>query len=153
MIRAVFGIQYLTAERIGAVAQLRWSDINGTVIVFRAETRKGRRKAMIKSVPEWLLGELEPLKVAKSDHLFPGCHGTTKLHTLFDRLFRRAGVPRPRGKSSHLLRSSHATYLPAAGGDATSSLGHSSDSTTRKSYFDSRHNLKEYWRLLPEIRD
>ena len=151
VIRAVFGIQYTTAERIGAVSQLRKSDINGNVIVFRAETRKGGRKAMVKSVPDWLLDELKPLYVDDGPLLFPGCHGTTKLHLLYDRLFDRAGVRRPKHKLSHLLRSTHATYVAQSGGDATQSLGHASDVTTRKSYIDPRLNAVEYWRLLPDL--
>lgn len=151
VIRAVFDIQYTTAERIGAVSQLRWSDIDGQTIVFRVETRKCGRKSLVKSVPSWVSDSLEPLKVSGSSDLFPGCHGTTKLHLLYDRLFKRAGVSRPKYKSSHLLRSTHATFLHAAGGDATASLGHASSKTTRKSYLDPRHNPDDNWKLLPKI--
>lgn len=151
VIRAVFGVQYVTAERIGAVSQLKWTDVTGDTITFRAETRKGRRKAMIKAVPAWLLQELEPLKASKSELLFPGCYGTTKLHTLYARLFKRAGVARPKGKSSHLLRSTHATFVNSAGGDATQSLGHASDVTTRKSYLDPRYDMAEFWKMLPDL--
>jgi len=151
VIRAVFAIQYTTAERIGAVSQLEWTDIEGTTICFRAETRKGKKRANVKTVPQWVIDTLEPLKVVDSALLFPDTHGKTKLHLLYDRLYDRAKVRRPKGKSSHLLRSTHATFVDLAGGDATKSLRHASDATTRKHYLDPRKSDEDFWRLLPEI--
>jgi site-specific recombinase XerD len=42
LIRAAFLLQYVTAERIGAIVQLQWSDIQGQQIAFRAETSEMR---------------------------------------------------------------------------------------------------------------
>ena len=153
LIRAIFAIQFATAERIGAVTQLRFDDIDNNVITFRAETRKGRRLPKVKKVPDWVVEDLSPISRPERDLLFPGCHGKTKVHLLYDRLFKYAGVTRPRGKSSHLLRSTHATWLWINGGDATYSLGHSSAAVTEKHYLDIRHKPDTSYLGLPDISE
>jgi hypothetical protein len=45
-------------------------------------------------------------------------------------------LPTDRSCKPQKMRRSHASHLKAAGGDATASLMHESDSTTRKSYLD-----------------
>ena len=151
-LRACFSIQYTTAARIGAVLQLEFSDVRGDVITFRAETRKGGRRPIVKAVPEFVLDHLERISKPKRDRIFPiKKTNQTKIQLLYKRLFERAGVPRPKGKSSHLLRSTHATLLELAGGDATKSLGHASRETTIKSYLDPRHDADRSCDMLPEI--
>jgi len=50
-------------------------------------------------------------------------------------LCKRAGV---RGTGFHRLRKSSASYLAAAGGDATEHLGHAKPEVTRQHYLDRR---------------
>ena len=151
-LRACFSIQYTTAARIGAVVQLKFSDVQGQVLTFRAETRKGGRKTFVKSVPLYVLDHIEAISHPKRDRIFPiEKSNQTKIQLLYDRLFQRAGVPRPRGKSSHIFRSTHATLLELAGGDATKSLGHASRDVTIKSYLDPRFDADGACDLLPDI--
>jgi len=150
LMRACFFTQYNTAERIGAVLQLQWTDIANRFITFRGETRKCGTRSIIKSVPQYVIDSLEAIRTNEI-FVFPRMKGTGKMLLLFDRLFKRAGVPRPKWKSSHLLRSTHATFLNLAGQDATESLGHSNSSTTKKSYLDPRMKDAHYWTFLPSL--
>jgi integrase len=150
LIRAAFLLQYVTAERIGAIVQLQWSDIKGQQISFRAETRKCGTRSIVRTVPAYVIAALNAIRIVKSLFVFPE-QKTSKLLLLYDRLFKRAGIDRPKGKSSHLLRSTHATFLNLAGGDATGSLGHQSSGTTRKSYIDPRLTQTEFWKLIPSL--
>ena len=153
-LRACFAIQFATAERVGAVLELRFSDIVGDVVTFHAETRKGGRRAMVKQVPDWVLADIEKIREPKRDRIFPIKEtNKTKIQTLYKRLFERAGVERPKGKSSHLLRSTHATLIHLAGGDATKSLGHSSREVTRRHYLDPRFDADRSCEHLPSLDD
>ena len=153
VIRAVFGIQFTTAERVGAVAQLRRSDIGQNVVTFRAETRKGGRKSIVKQIPDWVHDDLDRIKEPVREFVFPDCSNTTKLNLLYSRLFDRAGVKRPKGKSSHLLRSTHATMLWMAGGNPTESLGHSSERVTKNHYIDTRQCPDRSHEILPDLSE
>lgn len=150
LFRFLIATQYATAERIGAVLQLQWTDIANRFITFRGETRKCGTRSIIKSVPQYVIDSLEAIRT-NDLFVFPRMKGTGKMLLLFDRLFKRAGVPRPKWKSSHLLRSTHATFLNLAGQDATESLGHANSSTTKKSYLDPRMKDAHYWTFLPSI--
>ena len=93
---------------------------------------------------------LEP----KRDRIFPIKEtNRTKIQLLYKRLFERVGVGRPKGKSSHLLRSTHATLIHLAGGDATKSLGHSSREVTRRHYLDPRFKPDDSCEHLPSLDD
>ena len=152
LMRACFSIQYATAARIGEVLALRFDDIQGRVISFRAETRKFGKEPLVKSVPAWVIEDIERIQKPKRDELFPlGKGAVVKFAHLYGRLFELADVPRPKGKSSHLLRSTHATFVWLAGGDATTSLGHASEDTTRKSYLDPRFKPDSSYEFLPDL--
>ena len=152
--RAFFAVQFATAERAGAVVELRFGDINGNVIAFQADTRKGGRRALIKQVPEWVLADIAKIKEPIRDRIFPiSDSNKTKISLLYDRLFKCAGVDRPKGKSSHLLRSTHATMLWLAGGDPTTSLGHASREVTRRHYLDPRFKPDDSCEHLPSLDD
>lgn len=151
-LRAVFLIQYATAERVGAVLQLRFDDIQGDVITFRAQVRKGGKKPIVKAVPVAVLNAIDAIRKPDRERIFELAESNkTKIQLLYKRLFQRAGVPRPKGKSSHLLRSTHATLLELAGGDATRSLGHANRATTIKSYLDPRHQADRSCDKLPDL--
>lgn len=151
-LRACFSIQYTTAARIGAVTALEFSDIREGVITFRAETRKGGRKPIVKAVPDFVIEDIKRIKTPPRIRVFPiKKTNATKIQILYSRLFERAGVPRPKGKNSHLFRSTHATLLELAGGDATRSLGHSSRSVTEASYLDPRFNADRSCDFLPSL--
>jgi integrase len=146
--RALISIQYATGERVGAVAALQWSDIDGDIVTFRAETRKGGRKSNVRRLSEGCLRELARLP-RNGPNVFPWRTGDTVIHTRAKRLFEAAGINRPKGRSMHLLRSTHATLTRQMGGDATEALGHASERTTRKHYIDPRFS-REFPRL-PDV--
>ena len=152
LLRAAFSIQYVTGARLGAVLALRFDDISGNVITLRAETRKGKREPIVKSVPEWVIKDINAIKKPMRERIFPIEKGVAKFSIIYAKLFELAEVPRPKGKSSHLLRSTHATMVNQAGGDATASLGHAREETTRKSYIDPRHNPDTTHLLLPVLK-
>jgi integrase len=62
--------------------------------------------------------------------------GPSRVHQIYKELLQRAGLPASRYDQPQKLRRSHGSWLFAAGGDATASLGHSSPATTRRSYLD-----------------
>ncbi len=153
-LRACFSIQFTTAARVGAVMALEFSDIRGNVITFRAETRKGGRLPIVKSVPPFVLEAIDRIREPVRERLFPIRRSNdTKVLILYDGLFKKAGVARPKGKNSHLFRSTHATMIELAGGDATKSLGHSNRGVTIKSYLDPRFAADKSWEFLPELEE
>ena len=131
---------------------MTFEDIAGNVISFRSETRKGRREPMVKAVPDWVISDIDKIREPKRNHLFPIDKPVIKFSRIYSKLFELAEVPRPKGKSSHLLRSTHATMVDLAGGDATKSLGHAREETTRKSYIDPRHRPDATHALLPILK-
>ena len=153
-LRACFSIQYATAARVGAVMALEFSDVQEDVITFRAETRKGGRRPMVKRVPPFVVASIEAIRSPVRTRIFPlEKTNATKVQILYGRLFERAGVPRPKGKNSHLFRSTHATLLELAGGDATKALGHANRDVTVKSYLDPRFRADRDCDLLPDLDD
>ena len=153
-LRACFAIQFSTAERIGAVLSLEFSDIRDNVIAFRADSRKGGRKALVKAVPDWVIEDIDRIRKPRRNLIFPiKPTNKTKIQTLYARLFKLAGVERPKGKSSHLLRSTHATMLWLAGGDPTSSPGHANQEVTRRHYLDPRFKPDDSCEHLPSLDD
>jgi len=96
LLRAVFSIQYVTAARLGAVLDLTFADVTGNVITFRAETRKGRRKLMVKAVPTWVVDDIKAISKPKRDRLFPVDNGVVVFADIFDRLFTLAEAMRKR---------------------------------------------------------
>ena len=152
LVRASFAIQWQTSERIGAVLQLKFSDIKENVITFRSETRKGGRKSRVKEIPWHVVDLINAIDKPRRKKIFPiEPSNKTKIQLLYSKLFERAGIERPKGKSTHLLRSSHATHLDIAGGDATKSLGQANRKTTEASYLDPRLKADKSCYLLPEI--
>lgn len=149
IVRACFAIQFFTGARIGEVRQLHWSDIASNVITFRAEIRKGGKRSLVRSIPADALDQVERLR-GKRVQIFPGL-SENKAAILYYRLFEQAKIDRPQHKTSHLLRSSHATYVHQSGGNATDSLGHSSNDVTRRCYLDPRFAAVGFSDLLPDL--
>jgi integrase len=130
-----------TGERIGAVSELRWSDVDlrERWVNFRAETRKRGRKFMLHKLSEETVDVLERVKEAsKSELVFAWPLSPTYLWDRFGVLLERAGIAKANRKKFHAIRSSVASYYEAAGGDATALLGHSDRKITRRHYLDPR---------------
>ena len=127
-----------TAERIGALLALRWADVDfdARTVLFRAETRKGRSHDLLRPITPNLADALRP-EVREPDELvWPWDRKQyTSIWCSLKLLCKRAGV---RGTGFHRLRKSSASYLAAAGGDATEHLGHAKPEVTRQHYLDRR---------------
>jgi integrase len=132
-----------TGERKGATFALRWEhlDLERAVATVPAKIRKGHRKSAV----YWLWPQTVKLLAAfrhpPREIVFPlpGNAGSddTFYHS-YRRILRRAGLPDDRYSKMQAMRVSYATWLKAAGGDATTALMHSSDSVTRQHYLDPR---------------
>ena len=141
-----------TAERIGALLAVRWADVDldGRTLLFRAETRKGRSSDLLRSITPDLADLLRP---EQRDPERPVWHWDRKFYTSIwvslRLIARRAKV---RGTGFHKLRKASASYVHAAGGDATDHLGHSKPEVTRAHYIDSRiTHVKPAVEFLPTL--
>lgn len=127
-----------TAERIGALLALRWADVDleARTVLFRAETRKGRSHDLLRPITPDLAKLLQPEVRQQDELVWPWDRKQyTSIWASLRLLAKRAGV---RGTGFHKLRKSSASYLAAAGGDATEHLGHAKPEVTRQHYLDSR---------------
>jgi integrase len=130
---------YDTGERIGAVMQLTWADVDvsGRWVNFRAETRKGKRKANLKRLHADTVLILSSHVGQPGDKVFPWSLTMERLWQTYEGLLKSAGLPCDRRNKFHKMRRTHASFFEAAGGNATESLGHSSRAITER-YLDLR---------------
>jgi integrase len=128
---------WCSGERIGALLEVRWQDVDldAGLILFRAETRKGRSTDIQRAISPDLVkmlrtqaGEPEQL-VWRWDRNYHSMWPSLAL------LCKRAGV---RGTGFHKMRKASASYVALGGGDATEHLGHASPDITRAHYLDPR---------------
>ncbi len=137
---ALHSLMYDTGERRGAVMALRWTDtdLDAGWANFRAETRKGKRKPLLKDIHPSTVELLRSLK----DHGFPEVfhwpYSEVTLYNRYTQILKVAGLPHERGDKFHKIRKTHASLLEAAGGDATKSLGHGDRRMTHQNYLDPR---------------
>ena len=144
---------FQTGERIGAVMQLRWSevDLERHTLTFLAATRKGHRETITRAISPGLSKMLAAQKGPPEARVWPwlddremlSCYASLRV------LCRCAGVPY---KPFHAIRKSTASYLKKAGVSAKKQLGHSSEEMAETHYYDEeitgRESNLDY---LPEI--
>lgn len=136
-----------TGERFGALYRLRWNDIDFAErwVVYRGETRKGFAAADNRQrISRALARALELYRGLSSHDAVFGIVDVVTIYNHIKPIHKAAGLPVGRRNMFHKLRRSHATHLYAAGGDATVSLGHSSDYITRKCYLDPKYIRKTF---------
>ncbi len=128
---------YDTAERIGAVMDLEWSDLssNGWLTV-RAETRKGRREPRQFQLHADTMTCLRSFP-NRSERIFPWTLDPSMLWIRYGKILQAAGLPADRRSKFHRIRRTTASYFKAAGGDAQQLLGHK-DAKTTAAYLDMR---------------
>ena len=124
-----------TAERIGAVLQLRWDDVDldERYVVFRGETRKGGVRDIRRDISPELAEQMRAIQRRPADLVFQWDRQPTSLWFQLRRICANAGVT-PRG--FHGLRKAAASYVAAAGGDATQLLDHSNPKLAKDHYLD-----------------
>lgn len=134
--RALLLLAYDTGERITALTSVRWADVRSGFVLFRAETRKGRRRDIVREVGEETQAALEAIR-GDRDLVFPWPYCHTYLWTRLSIILRRAKLPAGRRDKFHKIRRTTASYYEAAGHSAQRLLDHASPATTRK-YLDPR---------------
>lgn len=135
---ALHSIAWDSLERIGAIRQLRWSDLAGQWLKFRAETRKGRRKENIVKLDQTTLEILESIRLPKRELIFPWDKNRTYFWTKHRNMRKKVGLPDDRMHSFHCTRVTGASFAEAAGADATKLLLHGNRKTTERHYLDPR---------------
>jgi integrase len=144
---------YDTGERATALLVVKWSDVDldGRWVTFRAETRKGGAGASdnLQRLSRKAARALSALQSfcqmagMEAEFVFPQLHATSYYGHLRIML-KGAGLPTGRNCMLHKLRRTHATHLHVMGGDATASLGHTSDQMTRGYYLDPKYTRGGY---------
>jgi len=127
-----------TGERTEAMLSLRWDMLRGSILSVPANVRKGRRKAARYDLPPPVLEMLLQLKEYTVGNIFaaPWKNVQSSFYKHYTQLLQRARLPTGRDFKPQKLRKTFASFLEAAGGDATSALGHVDRRTTKESYLD-----------------
>jgi excisionase family DNA binding protein len=134
---AFHGVAWDTGARTGELLSLEWAwlDTSRGILTVPAEKRKGKTKDAAYQLMEDTLKCLERIRTPHP-LIFFGLGHKSSFWQRYGRLLKRAGLPNNRYTKPQKLRRSHASWLKLAGGDATASLGHSTDAVTRQSYLD-----------------
>jgi len=145
--------QFQTGERIGAILELRWSevDIERQTLTFLAHTRKGHSQTITRPITERLASLMECEKGDDTERVWPWLEHRSyaSLYASLKVLCRSAGVPY---KPFHSVRKATASYLRLSGVSAKSQLGHETEGIAERHYYDEdivgRENNLD---LLPDI--
>lgn len=129
---------WYSGGRIGAVLQVVWDDVLPTGFYLRAAHQKQAADQLF-IVGQDCREALSSVRLPKRVLVWPWPHRRETLYRQFRRICGLAKVPLDHGVGCafHRIRKSTASYLSAAGGDATAQLGHSCSSVTRR-YLDPR---------------
>lgn len=129
--RALLLTLWNTGERIGALLSIGWQhvDLETGWLTIPAELRKGQARDMTYRLsPETL--EILKLLPRGTKTIFHWPYDAKYIFQRFEAILKTAGLPHGRKDKFHRLRRSVASHFEAAGGDATSLLGHSTRATT-----------------------
>jgi integrase len=128
---------FWTAERIGAILQLRWTDVDLATgwLVVPAEARKGGLADKSCRLPESAVRALMKIGKPLRELIFPWDRCENTLWNHYGRILKGAGLSHDRKSKFHRIRKTTASQFENAGGDATKLLGHSSRKVTLK-YLD-----------------
>jgi integrase len=135
---ALHSVLWNTGERIEAVMQCRWRDLDlvAGALFVAAEYRKGSRKSMLYRLAPSTIEKLKQFPPAKG-LIFKWHLSPRSFYNHYERLLKSEGLPHGRDAKFHCMRKSVASHIKAAGGDATAAMDHSSSAIT-KAYLDPR---------------
>lgn len=127
--RTLIRVAFETGERREALMLLRWSevDLESRQITFLAETRKGRARDIVRAISPALADELRQHQGTPTQRVWRYPGKDHSLYAAWDLIRKRAGV---HVRGLHSVRKASASYLAAAGGNATQHLGHSNPRVT-----------------------
>ncbi|MCC7334064.1 MAG: tyrosine-type recombinase/integrase [Pirellulaceae bacterium] len=127
-----------TGERIGALLQVKWDDLQDEWLTVPAVSRKGKHSGKVFKLSEKTLEVLSQMRGLNQEPVvFPWAWTDTYLWNRFGKILKDAGLPCGRRSKFHKIRRTVATYYEVAGGNATVLLGHSSRKIT-EAYIDQR---------------
>jgi len=123
--------------RIGAALKLQWEhfDLSSGLLLVPAEIQKQAADQQFPLFSD-TLSSLRSIASPPRRVVFPWpmCSGSLWNH--YRIILSRAGLPIDRRSKFHRMRRSHASHLKRAGGNPTSSLGHSAERLTQIHYID-----------------
>lgn len=133
-------VLWSSGERIGALLEIGPAafDAERGELFVPAEARKGRRKPKFYPLLPQAVELLKQMQRYERERLFPFPFDHTTLYYRYKRILKAAGLPTDRKCKFHRMRRSFASYIEAAGGNATVALGHSSRRVAERSYLDPR---------------
>ena len=146
----VLSLQWDCGVRAGEMLALRWEwlDWSRGWLTVPAEARKGQHRDVVHGLSVDTMQLLEPHR--KATGLILGHdYDRSRYCQRWDELLNRAGLPRDRKNKTQRLRATFASWLTAAGGDATAALGHASRVTTVQHYIDPTLSAKKYADAMP----
>lgn len=127
-----------SGERISAIVETRWSDLDGQWLLVKAEYRKGKKRDRRYMLTEETIEALRLMADYRiSDRIFPWPYARTYLWNRYTRILKQAGLPSGPKDKFHRIRKTVGSVCHANGLDATSVLDHSSARVT-KAYLDPR---------------
>lgn len=134
---ALHMVAWDTAERIGAIRKLEWSNLQGDWLLVPASVRKGKRGDKLFRLARDTMDALNLIRLPPRALIFPWDRSETLIYKHYDKILTRAGLPTDYKSKFHRLRKTAASYFKKAGGDPTDLLGHADARTTAK-YIDPR---------------
>jgi integrase len=151
---ALIAVGLETGERISAILNTPRSCWARPVLVVPAGVRKGKRQERVYELSPEASDLVDAVVRHEGPTVFWWPYSGTALRKRWKTITRRAGLGEGRDVQFHALRRSTASHLAAAGLDATSYLGHSTDRITRRSYLDPRvvdSRRPKAWQSLPRV--
>lgn len=129
-----------TGERCSAMLLVERDncDLSRGELFIPAEARKGKTRDRIYRLIPPAVEALKAIWLPERKHLFPFPWCRETFYYRYNRILRRASLPTDRRSKPQRMRRSFASYLEAAGGNATEALDHSTRRVTKRSYLDPR---------------
>ena len=131
------GVCVQTAGRKGEVERLTWANVDASrrVVLFLAETRKGKTRDLERGLSEPLAALLEQERRADDQPVWPWELRPEMKYIRLKAICRRARV---KYRAFHAFRKTAASMVAKAGQSAQELLDHDRASTSEKHYLDAR---------------
>ena len=134
-------VEWDSGERTGAMLDLRWEwlDWKSGHLSVPGEFRKGRQKAMIYRLKPATLQALRAIRRPERELIFDLLLPRWRFYRWYRELVKSAGLPYVKHKTGpQKMRRTFASFIEAAGGNATRALKHVDRRVTEDSYLDPR---------------
>lgn len=151
---ALIAVGLETGERISAILNTPRHCWHRPALIVPAAIRKGGRTERVYELSPEASDLVDAVSRHEGPTVFWWVASGTALRKRWKTITKRAGLGEGRDVQFHALRRSTASHLAAAGLDATSYLGHSTDRITRRSYLDPRvvdSARPKAWQSLPRV--